>query len=115
MVQSQNNSLPAVPPQAGLKPLTPAGSPDNTRLKKAVREFEALFVTQMLQEMRKTVPEDGLLQGGSGPNKMYHDMLDEQLGYALSQGRGMGLAQALYRQLQHSSGHLPAQLSGEKL
>jgi flagellar protein FlgJ len=103
--------------QATIKSLTPSASSDNTRLKKAVREFEALFVTQMLQEMRKTIPEDGALQGSSGPNKMYHDMLDEQLGYALSQGRGMGLAQALYRQLQQSAGHPPSrgQLSGGML
>ncbi|PIQ28600.1 hypothetical protein COW36_12490 [bacterium (Candidatus Blackallbacteria) CG17_big_fil_post_rev_8_21_14_2_50_48_46] len=89
-----------------------AASPEQARLKKAVHEFEALFMTQVLQEMRKTIPEGGLLAGGSaGPQRMYESMSDEQLGYSLSQGRGTGLSQALLRQLLHSSGQKPAPAS----
>jgi len=77
------------------------------RLKKAVQEFEALFLTQMLQEMRKTVPEGGLFEH-SGQDRMYESMMDEQLGYQLAQGRGMGLSQALYRQLLRSADAVPA-------
>lgn len=71
------------------------------RLKKAVQAFEAFFITQLLQEMRKTVPQNSLGAGAS--SHLYQGMLDEQLGFTLAQGQGLGLAQALLRQLQQSS------------
>lgn len=102
-----------ITPVSALSPAKTAGEvraaekTADPRLKKAVQDFEALFLTQLLQEMRKTVPEGGLFER-SGPDRMYESMMDEQLGFQLAQGRGVGLSQALYRQLLRSADALPA-------
>lgn len=94
------------------QPFSGAGLTD-MRLKKAVYEFEALFITQLFQEMRKTIHSSGLTERSSGPDRIYEGLLDEQLGFSLSQGRGIGLAQALLRQLQQSSGQVLPQKGPE--
>jgi flagellar protein FlgJ len=50
----------------------------------------------MLKSMRDTVPQDG--PGNSQQTKMFQGMLDEQYASALSQGRGLGLADMIVRQ-----------------
>jgi peptidoglycan hydrolase FlgJ len=101
-------TLSATPASVG--GLSRAKKPEDSHLKKAAQDFEALFMTQMLQEMRKTIPDGGLF-AKSGENRMYESMMDEQLGYQLAQGRGMGLSQSLYRQLLRSSDQAPAALA----
>ena len=64
----------------------------------AAEEFEALFIQTMLQSMRDTIPEDGLLGGGSDA-KMYAQLFDQQLARNLASGPGIGLAELLTRQL----------------
>ncbi|PKL75949.1 MAG: hypothetical protein CVV27_12755 [Candidatus Melainabacteria bacterium HGW-Melainabacteria-1] len=71
----------------------------NDSLKKAVQDFEAFFVGQIMKDMRKTVPESGLF--GQGPEEgMMRDLLDEEWAKQLATGRGIGLAQVLFRQMQ---------------
>ena len=71
-------------------------------LKKAIQDFEAFFLGHILKEMRKTVPEGGLF-GNSPEEGMMRDLLDEEWANQLAQGRGIGLAQVLYRQLQQQA------------
>ncbi len=76
-------------------------SPTNTRkaeLKAACQDFESLFVHQMLEQMRKTVPEGGMFSGGKA-EALYTSMLDSEVAKTISRDRGMGLASVLYRQL----------------
>jgi len=80
-----------------------------TRLKKGAREqspeairqvakqFESLFVQMMLKSMRDTVPENEMF--GSNAERTYRDMYDKQLSMNISEGRGIGLAQVIERQL----------------
>ncbi|NOQ41078.1 MAG: hypothetical protein GQ563_01060, partial [Desulfuromusa sp.] len=35
------------------------------KLKEAAQQFEAIFIQQMYKEMRKTIPDDGLIQRGN--------------------------------------------------
>lgn len=73
-------------------------APENAKLKQAVQEFEALFLGQVLKDMRQTIPESGLF--GQGPeDKLMRDLMDEEWAKQMASGRGMGLAQVLYRQL----------------
>lgn len=74
------------------------------RLKKACSDFEAIFVYQLLEIMRKTVPEGGLLSGKGGlGNSTYQMLFDQKLAEALtSQGKGLGIQHTLYRQLKNS-------------
>lgn len=61
------------------------------------RQFESIFVRLMLQEMRKTVPDGGLLDNQT--TQLYQDMLDGQLATTLSGQGGIGLASVIARQL----------------
>jgi len=70
------------------------------QLKTACREFEAIFVQQMLKGMRSTIPESGLLEEDASRD-MYVDLLDSQVARGIAgQHGGMGIATSLYRQLQ---------------
>lgn len=80
-----------------------------TRLKKGAREqspeairqvakqFESLFVQMMLKSMRDTVPENEMF--GSNAESTYRDMYDKQLSMNISEGKGIGLARVIERQL----------------
>ncbi|RZI42097.1 flagellar assembly peptidoglycan hydrolase FlgJ [Herbaspirillum sp. HC18] len=65
-------------------------------LKGAAKQFEALFMNMMLKSMRDATPQDGVF--GSEQERMYTSMLDQQLSQTMA-SRGVGLADALFRQL----------------
>jgi flagellar protein FlgJ len=67
-------------------------------LDKACRDFESLFVNYMLQQMRQTVPQDGLFSGGQA-EKLYTSMMDQEVAKEISNQRGIGLAPMMYRQM----------------
>ena len=71
---------------------------DDKKLKEACKQFEAYFIKQMFKEMRKTIPENDFLEKSHGRN-IFEDMLDEEYANEASEGRGIGLSQALYKQL----------------
>jgi len=66
------------------------------------RQFEAIFLQQMMQAMRATVPESKL-QPKSYANSMYDDMLDQAISQAGSQQAPLGLAMNIYKQLQREA------------
>lgn len=65
-------------------------------LKAAAQQFEALFMNMVLKSMREATPQDGIFDNDQ--SRMYTSMLDQQLSQNLS-SRGIGLADALFRQL----------------
>jgi murein DD-endopeptidase MepM/ murein hydrolase activator NlpD len=65
--------------------------PTKSSIQKVAREFEGLLITQLLKVMRQSVPESGLLGGGSGKS-IYQSMFDEQIAKSASEGQGFGLA-----------------------
>src|SRR5690554_2079995 len=69
-------------------------------IRQVAQEFEALFIAQMLKAMRSA--NDVMAEGNmfnSNESKTYRDMHDQQLSVTLSQGRGIGLADVLVRQM----------------
>ncbi|WP_052481107.1 flagellar assembly peptidoglycan hydrolase FlgJ [Gilvimarinus agarilyticus] len=82
---------------------------DPEALRQMARQFESLFVQQMLKSMRAASESFG--EGNymnSSETQFYSDMLDQQWSLELSKGRGMGLADTLYQQLLKSYGqYLP--------
>ncbi len=52
----------------------------------------------MMQQMRRTVPQNPLFGGGQG-EQLFTSMLDSEVAKSISQQRGIGLAPVLYRQL----------------
>lgn len=69
----------------------------NEKLEDVAKQFESIFVNQLLSTMRSTVPKSGLLNSFSGD--MYQSMLDQEISKEVSKERGIGLADSIYRQL----------------
>ncbi|WP_339615350.1 flagellar assembly peptidoglycan hydrolase FlgJ [uncultured Gilvimarinus sp.] len=82
---------------------------DPEALRQMARQFESLFVQQMLKSMRaasESFSEDSYMN--SSDTQFYSDMLDQQWSLELTKGKGMGLADTLYQQLLKSYGqYLP--------
>lgn len=68
-------------------------------LREACQGFEAIFLNFMLQEMRKTVPEGGVIPTSSA-GRTWQQLFDNQLAENLARRQEMGVARMLYRQLQ---------------
>lgn len=75
-------------------------------MKQASKQFEVMFMQMVLKSMREATPQDGMF--GSQQEKMYTSMLDQQLAQNLS-GRGLGLAEAMFAQLNRTAGGADAQ------
>ena len=75
-----------------------ADANDPAALREVARQFESIFTKMMLKSMREASFGDSLL--GSDQVEMYQGMMDDQLALSLSQGKGLGLADMLVRQLQ---------------
>jgi flagellar protein FlgJ len=92
---------------AGLERLRGAARADHPdAIRAAARQFESLFTRMLLKTMREASLADGL--GDSDQTKFYQDMYDQQLSVALSQGKGLGLADILVEQLTRSGLAKPA-------
>lgn len=70
--------------------------------KKTGQEFEAMFLTQMMQHMFEGTKSDGWFSGGQA-EEMFRPMLLEQYGKLMSQhGNGIGISDAVARTLLRS-------------
>lgn len=70
--------------------------PSKTRLKEAVKELEALFIYELLKEMRQTT-QGGFLGKGLG-NDIYNSLFDMEVA-RLAAERGLGLGEILLKQM----------------
>ena len=70
-----------------------------TALRQAARQFEAVFINQMISAMRKTVGEGGLINKSNGQD-IFEGMLDEEWSKKLANKAGPNSQrEILYRQL----------------
>jgi flagellar protein FlgJ len=89
--------------QLELHALAGKETPEERRqaLREASRQFEAIFIQQMIAAMRKTVGDGGLIRKGVG-EQVFEGMLDEEWAKKLAGKTGPnGLGELLYRQLSH--------------
>ena len=78
---------------------------EDLALKKVAKQFESMFVQMMLKNMRaanEAFGKDNPLN--TSEMKFRQGMLDNQWSLSLTEGRGIGLADSLYRQLSQSYG-----------
>ncbi len=68
------------------------------KLKEAAQQFEAIFIQQMFKEMRKTIPDDGLIQRGNAED-VYAQLQDLEAAKITAQHGGIGLADLMMQQL----------------
>ncbi|PKM90114.1 MAG: muramidase [Firmicutes bacterium HGW-Firmicutes-12] len=72
---------------------------DDQKLREACLGIEAMFIHQMLTQMRATVPQGGLIKE-SNAEKIYRDMLDERYSEIMAKStNNLGLADMVYNQL----------------
>lgn len=96
--------------QAMNKRLNP-GQSEEQKARDACEGFEAVFIGQMIKEMRKTVPKDGMLHGKH--EEEYVSMFDAEFAKTLTKQGGIGLADFMQRQLALSSASKKQQASPE--
>jgi len=66
------------------------------KLQQAARQFEALFMQRIVSAMRKETNVMSSTSGGTGSH-MYEHMINTSLADHMTQGRGVGIADSLYR------------------
>lgn len=84
----------------------PVVKSEDERLRQACKDFESVFVAQMLKGMRSTVQSSDLF-GSQKEEAMFRDMLDDEIARAASEQKGMGIADMLYKQLSRAQKPLP--------
>ncbi len=61
--------------------------------------FESYFIQMMYKEMRKTVDTSGGILPKSSTEKIFEEMLDEEVSKNSAKAGGLGLANFMYKQL----------------
>jgi len=78
--------------------------PKDAKLRQACADFESIFVNYVLRSARKTLPQQGLFHD-THEGKIYESMMDEQMARSVTRGRGLGLGELLYEQLEKHGRH----------
>lgn len=74
-----------------------AGQDPQGNLRDVARQVEGLFVQMMLKSMREALPKDGLFS--SDQTRLYTSMYDQQIAQQMTGGKGLGLAEAMVKQM----------------
>lgn len=92
----------AANPPNGLRPAPAAPSlPQNAEsaeIRRIAEEFESVFLAEMLSPMFDALDTEGLGGGGMG-EQMFRPMLVEQYAESIARSGGIGLADAVVREL----------------
>ena len=70
----------------------------SSRLYKVSQEFDAIFIKQMLNVMRKSVSKTGLMDGGMA-EEIFEDMLYDEYAQKMAESGSFGIADMIYKQL----------------
>ena len=100
-------ALPQEKKQALLMPKEGKGVAQETdqvaQLRKVAEGFEAVFLFQMMKQMRNTVHQEKLLHGGVGED-VFSEMMDEDMSKKMAKRGAAGIADMLFRQLSREYG-----------
>lgn len=80
------------------KNLVQPKSSEQKKLWDVAVEFEAIFIKQMLDSMKKTINKTKLIDGGM-TEEIFDDMLYEQRAISMAKKGDMGLAKVIYNQM----------------
>ncbi len=72
--------------------------PEIPELRQATRALEGVFLSQLFQAMRATVPEGGFMESSSA-QATFQSMFDEKMAETLAQRTDGGIGDMLYEQL----------------
>ncbi len=101
-------SEPPLPP-----PTVPGGKKiDETKLKKACEDFEALFINQLMQSMRRTVLKSKFLEDAPG-KEVYQSLFDREISKKMAQKGALGVGKIIYQKvLEHEKARMLRPPSG---
>lgn len=71
----------------------------DARSEEAFKDLEALFINELLKEMRRTIPNEGMFKK-SHATEMYEAMLDEVFSKAMADSEQFGIAKQIAAQVQ---------------
>jgi Rod binding domain-containing protein len=89
------------PLSAAAAALAPEGTnaPDRAKALKASRDFEAMFLEQMLERVFTSVGEEGPLGDSGAGGSVYRSMLVKEYAGQMTRSGGVGVADAVYREM----------------
>jgi len=73
------------------------------KLKQAAQDFESIFITQILKNMRKSVPESKLF-GNDNASEFYTSLFDENIAKSISSKGGLKIADTLIKSMLNKGG-----------
>ncbi|WP_096702447.1 rod-binding protein [Magnetospirillum sp. 15-1] len=96
-------------PSLAAMPFTDTGMPgvkmpkanpaETAKAAKAGRQFEAMYMSQMMQHMFEGIKTDGIFGGGSGEQMFRSLLIDEYGKMVASKGNGIGIGAAVQKML----------------
>lgn len=91
--------------KAGLSVTAPKAAAAND-VDTAAREFEAVFIAQMMEQLFADVPTDGPMGGGSG-ERIFRSLMIQEVGKQMAAQGGFGLSEQVKRELLALQEHKP--------
>ncbi len=86
-----------LPNLAAPQPSAPSKMPLDAKAMDAAKKFESVLVNRLAQEMKRTIPQSGLLN--TSATDQYQDMFWSQLADEIGKKGGLGLAKQIYKQI----------------
>lgn len=80
---------------------TPDQAERRAKLRNACEGFEAIFIQKMWEQMRATLPKDGMMK--SKEEEYWQSMYDQELGKSMASSGGIGLADMMMTQLDRNN------------
>jgi Rod binding domain-containing protein len=99
------NALLSVLPASSLNSVERTVQRKTDELRKATQDFEAVFVAQLLSQMRKAMAPKSSLLGGGHEEETFRDLMDQEIGKSVARRGGLGVGDAVYRQLLKNAVH----------
>jgi Rod binding domain-containing protein len=94
------NGAPVLPPPS-LNPAAAGGASlpqADEKTKAAAKDFEAVFLSQMMSHMFDEVETDPVFGGGQGED-MFRGMMVQEYGKMMAKGNGIGISNQLQKML----------------
>ena len=83
-----------------------AANGEAAAVRSVAEQFEAILLTQMIKQMRKPIMPGGMFDTPEAQN--WNEMVDQRMGLHLAKSGGIGLADALLKQIEFSNGGISA-------
>lgn len=80
-------------------PNSASAANQKSELKKVSQEFEAIFIGQLLKEMRETIEDSGLTEGGFGKT-VYTEMFDQEVALNMAHHGTLGISDIIYKSVE---------------